>query len=160
MVYQLLVYAHLASVVGFALAHGSAAVMAFALRRAQGADMIRALLQLSNLSAPAMYLFLMLIVATGVALGFAGHFWSQAWIWLSLALLIVTTVVMLSLGVRYDAVRKVAGISRERRASTMTAPGSMEDLQAAAAATRPRLIATFGVAALAALLWLMVMKPF
>jgi hypothetical protein len=36
----------------------------------------------------------------------------------------------------------------------------MEDLQSAAAATQPGLIATFGVAALAALLWLMVMKPF
>jgi hypothetical protein len=112
MLYQFLLYAHLASVVGFALAHGTAAVMAFALRRAQGADRIRALLDLSNLSAPAMYLFLMLTVGTGVALGFAGHLWSHAWIWLSLALLIVTTVVMVWLGLRYDAVRKVAGISR------------------------------------------------
>jgi hypothetical protein len=158
--YQLLLYAHVLAVVGFALAHGTAALMAFSLRRALDANSVRALLTMSNLSAPTMYLFLVLTVFTGVGLGFVGHFWSQPWIWVSLALLIVTTLVMVRLGSRYDAVRKVAGISREGRITATIAPGSVDDLQSAVAATHPALIGGFGVAALGALLWLMVMKPF
>jgi len=134
--------------------------MAFSLRRALDANSVRALLTMSNLSAPTMYLFLLLTVFTGVGLGIVGHFWSQPWIWVSLALLIVTTLVMVRLGSLYDAVRKVAGISREGPITATIATGSVDDLQSAVAATHPALNGGFGVAALGALLWLMVMKPF
>lgn len=112
MLYQWLLYWHLASVAGFLLAHGSAGAMALVLRRQQGADRIRALLDLSTLSAPLTYVFLVLIIATGVALGIAGHWWASGRIWVSLALLIVTSGAMVGLGIRYNAVRMAADSAR------------------------------------------------
>lgn len=135
--------------------------MAFVLRRQQGTDRIRALLDLSTLSAPVTYVFLVLIIATGVALGIAGHWLTFVWTWVSLALLIVTSGVMVGLGMRYNTVRQAAGIPRgQREAETLAPPAPPEELQRAVAATQPMLIALVGVLALAALLWLMIMKPF
>jgi len=159
--YPWLLYAHLASVAGFLLAHGSAAAMSFVLRRQQGTDRLRALLDLSLLSAPLTYVFLLLVIATGVALGFAGHWWASGWIWVSLAVLVVVAAAMIGLGMRYNAVRQALGVPRgSRGADAPVSQTDPDEVQRALAATQPVTIALVGVVAVLVLLWLMIEKPF
>ena len=158
--YTWLLYVHLASVAGFLLAHGSAAAMSFALRRQHGSDGVRALLDQSLLFAPVTYVFLLLIVASGVALGFAGHWWATGWIWVSLAVLVLVSGVMIGLGMPYNALRQALGSPRGRGGAESAPPGPPEEVRRATAATRPVTTALVGVVALAVLLWLMTIKPF
>jgi hypothetical protein len=161
LVYTWLLYLHLASVAGFLLAHGSAAATSFALRRQTGADGVRALLDQSLLFAPVTYVFLLLIIASGVALGFAGHWWATGWIWVSLAVLVLVSGAMIGLGMPYNALRQALGGPRGRRGAEAAAPPRPpEEVRRAMAATRPVITALVGVIALAVLLWLMTSKPF
>jgi uncharacterized membrane protein len=157
MPYSWLVFLHVASVVGFLLSHGGSAVAAFRLRRESSPDAIRALLRVSTLSSQVMYPFLLLVFVTGVALGFAGHWWGYAWIWTAVALLLLASGVMVALGMPYNRLRAAAGEARGRQPS---APAPPEEIGRMAASTRPGLITALGVVALALLLWLMILKPF
>lgn len=157
MPYSWLVFAHLASVVGFVLSHGGSAIAAFRLRRESSPEAIRAMLRVSTLSSQVMYPFLVLVFVTGVALGFAGHWWGFAWIWTAVVILLITSGVMVALGMQYNRLRGAAGEARGREPAP---PAASEEVLRLAAATAPGLITALGVVALALLLWLMILKPF
>jgi hypothetical protein len=70
--YSWLLFAHIASVAGFRLAHGTSAAMAFRLRSEKTTDGIRSLAELSKQTSGLMDSFLVLIVMLGVFLGFQG----------------------------------------------------------------------------------------
>ncbi|HVH65930.1 MAG TPA: hypothetical protein VM674_07825 [Candidatus Acidoferrum sp.] len=154
-------YAHLASVFGFLLAHGHSAVMGFRLRREQSAEAIRSLTELSRQTTPLTYIFLLLIILTGVSLGFQGHWWGRAWIWTALAVLIVTIGAMGGLARRYYKLREAAGLApgpgARPKPGSAASPEAVRDL---AASVNPVPITVIGVVALLVLLWLMVLKPF
>jgi hypothetical protein len=160
--YSWLLFAHIASVAGFLLAHGTSAAMAFRLRSEKTTDGIRSLAELSKQTTGVMYVFIVLIVISGVFLGFQGRWWGRAWIWTALAVLIVTIGVMSALGGRYNAVRGAVGLPAwDRRGRTTTsAPGSPESIRQAVEATPTAFITAIGVIALALLLGLMILKPF
>src|SRR5438552_2724147 len=112
MPYAWLVFLHVTSVVGFVLAHGASAAMGLRLRRETSPDSIRSLVVLSTLSTRVMYPFLVLVLLTGIAAGFAQDWWRFKWIWTAIIVLVVTTIVMNLLSQQYNPLR---GEARERR---------------------------------------------
>jgi hypothetical protein len=159
--YEWFLYAHIASVAGFLLAHGTSAAMALRLRQEKTLDGVRSLTDLSKRTNPVMYTFIVLIVISGLFLGLQGRWWSRGWIWAALGLLIITIVVMSVLSRRYNAVRGAVGLPvRSGRQVATNAPASLEEIRRLVDAAPAGLMTAIGVVALALLLGLMILKPF
>ena len=159
--YGWFLYAHIASVAGFLLAHGTSAAMALRLRQEKTPDGIRSLTDLSKQTTNIMYGFIVLVVITGVFLGFQGSWWSHGWIWAAIVLLILTIGVMSALGRGYNAVRGAVGLPvRSGRQVKTTAPAPPDEVRRLVDAAPAGLTTAIGVVALALLLWLMILKPF
>ena len=159
--YGWLLFAHITSVAGFLLAHGTSAAMAFRLRSEKATDGIRSLTELSKQTTNVMYSFILLILITGLSLGAQGGWFGRGWMWTALVVLILTIGVMSFLGRRYNAVRASVGLPAHSGRRTVTsAPASPEEIRRAVEATPAGLITAIGVVALALILGLMVLKPF
>src|SRR2546423_1817636 len=159
--YNWFLYGHIASVAGFLLAHGTSAAMALRLRQETTPDGIRSLTDLSKRTNRAMYAFIVLIVITGLLLGFQGRWWSHGWIWAALGLLLITIGIMSVLSRRYNAVRAAVGLTvRSRGRVTIASPASPEEIRRLVEAAPAGLMTAVGVVALAPLLGLMIPKPF
>lgn len=142
--YRWLLLLHLVGLAMFLLAHGFSAAAALSLRANRPASENRLLLGLSQGSYNFMFGGLLLLVGTGVWMGFLGGWWGHAWLWISIGVLLAVMIVMGALAGAYRAARG--------------APD--EALGEAVAKTRPLTLTWTGAAALAALLFLMVLKPF
>src|SRR5437016_2552278 len=116
MPYAWLVFLHVTSVVGFVLAHGASAAMGLRLRRETSPDSIRSLVVLSTLSTRVMYPFLVLVLLTGIAAGFAQDWWRFKWIWTAIIVLVVTTIVI-------SAEPAAQPASRRTQAASLPRPG-------------------------------------
>jgi hypothetical protein len=160
--YNWLLFAHIASVAGFLLAHGTSAAMAFRLRAEKTTDGIRSLTDLSKQTTNIMYGFILLILVSGLFLGFQGQWWGRGWMWTALVVLIVTIGAMSALGRPYSAVRRAVGlpVRAGRRPVATSTPGSPEEIRRAVDATPAGVITAVGVVALALILGLMILKPF
>ena len=136
--------------------------MGLRVRSETSTEAIKSLTDLSSRSSPVMYIFLLLIVITGVLLGFQGNWWGHGWIWVAIAVLVVTIGLMNVLGVRYNALRVLVGLPARfgRRAAATTSTASLEAIRSAAAGAPRDLITAIGVVALLLLFWLMIVKPF
>ncbi len=161
--YPWLVYLHVAAALGFMMAHGVSASVAFALRRERRLERVRALLELSANSYSVMYLSLLALLVSGLLAGFAGQWWGRGWIWLSLGVLVVTGAAMSVFGARiYGAARQAAGLPYFERGKLNPAqePASAEVIEARLAQGNPWRLTAIGLGGLAVILWLMVFKPF
>src|SRR3972149_465885 len=65
----------------YMLSHGASVTVAYRLRRENGLERIRALLDLSASCLILMYLGLLGIYLSGLTLGFLGRWWSTGWLW-------------------------------------------------------------------------------
>jgi hypothetical protein len=161
--YAWLLFAHLAAVLGFAAAHGTSMMVLSALRRERQPDRIRALLDISLGASVWTYKTLLLVVGSGIWLGFLGGYWRNGWIWAALAILLATSLWMILAASRtYGALRIAAGLrpyrsSAQIEAMTEFQPERFSDLIVSPQLTLLRIA---GWSALAALLWLMILKPF
>jgi len=161
--YRWLVFIHILAVFIFLLAHGGSASVTLRIRRETDRSRIAALLDLSSASLGVMYLSLLILLVAGIILGFMGKWWGLAWIWVSLALLVVMAVAMyVRASIPFNRVRQAAGLPYfdGRRAQPAATPASDEVVRAAAAAIRPAEVAAMGVVPIAVILWLMMFKPF
>lgn len=161
--YNWLVYIHVAGALGFMMAHGVSASVAFALRRERHPERVRALLELSANSYGLLYLSLLVILVSGVSVTFLGGFWNRGWIWASLVLLIAISATMGALGGRYyGEARKAAGLPYHDRGKAFPAQParSPEEVEAALAKANPILLAAIGFGGLLVIVWLMMFKPF
>ena len=135
--------------------------MALRLRQEKTPDGIRSLTDLSKQTTNIMYGFIVLVVITGVFLGFQGSWWSHGWIWAAIVLFIITIGVMSALGRGYNAVRGAVGLPvRSGRQVKTTAPAPPDEVRRLVDAAPAGLTTAIGVVALALLLWLMILKPF
>jgi hypothetical protein len=126
--------------------------MALRLRQEKTPDGIRSLTDLSKRTNRVMYTFIVLIVITGLFLGFQGRWWSHGWIWAAPGLLIITIGIMTVLSRRYNAVRAAVGLPvRSRGQVTTTSPTSPEEIRRLVDAAPAGLITAIGVVALALL---------
>ena len=143
--YVWLKFLHLLGLGAFLFGHGISGGVSLVLKSRPAFDTSRALLMLSIWSHRITYPGLLLLLVTGVWMGFVGKFWSTGWIWASIAILVVVFAVMSFLSVGYH------------RAREAKADG---ELTQRLEKTRPELTAAIGVLGLLALYFLMVFKPF
>ena len=164
-VHTWLVFFHVLSAFAFILAHGGAAAVTVVLRRQTDIDRIRTLLELSESTHRATYLTLIATLGTGIVVGFSGGWWGEAWIWTSLGIFVLVSVVMTFLGAYYfNQVRWAVGLpvvyGGKRRDAREGGPASPEEIAAVLDSWRPMAVTLIGVIGLALIVWLMVNKPF
>jgi plastocyanin len=154
-VYRFWVFIHILGVFGFLLSHGVSMGVTFQLRKERDPRRIVALLELSSASVRGFYAALLVLLLGGVVAGFLGHWWSRAWIWSAIGLLIVVSIAMSTLASPYY--RRVGLVARAM-ADGSTAV-SAEQLEGILRSRRPLTVAAIGIAGLLAILYLMMFKP-
>ncbi|MFQ5950526.1 MAG: hypothetical protein ACE5KH_00405 [Candidatus Geothermarchaeales archaeon] len=163
MVYQWVVLLHIASVLGFALAHGISMGVALMLRTEREPERVRVLLDLSRVSIAPTGVFMLLVLGTGVALGFMGEWWGSLWIWATLATILVVWGAMSLLGTqRYDEARMALGLDtvyggRKKPTDEASSSAGLDEFLSG---SQPVALTAIGVVALILILWLMLFKPF
>jgi uncharacterized membrane protein len=161
--YQYLLFAHLLGFALFLIGHGVSMFFTAALRRERNPDRLRAILDLSLSSLIANYLGLLLLIVSGIWLGFAGGFWGQGWIWTAIAILVLEMALMIYMGVTFfGRVRTAVGLQPYRRTDQVPLGpvASPDELNQLLSGRQPGIVMGLGVLGLLALLALMVLKPF
>lgn len=161
-----IVYAHVLGAFAFAAGHGVAATMAFRLRSERDQSRIAAILDYSlwQLSPRSLMStgFLVLFVS-GIAAGFTGAYWGRLWIWVAIGLLVVITGLMTPVAAgHYNKVRTAIGQKLPRDKSDTPAPAPLppDQLEALLMAPTPWILVGVGGIGFAAILLLMMFKPF
>jgi uncharacterized membrane protein len=148
-------FAHLAGVFGFLLAHGVSVNVAFRIRKERDRVKIKDLIALSGSSVRLMYISLGLLLLGAFAMTFQVHLWGALWIRLSLGILIATVIFMIGMASPYyrrvsEAVElRPSGVPRK----------SDEELEAILKSPVPMIVSGVGFAALLVILYLMIFKP-
>ena len=140
--YTWLLFVHLAALAAFLVAHGVSAAASFMVRTNPATS--KPVLQLSMRSAFVSNPALLIIIATGVWMGFLGSWWRMGWIWTSIVVLVAVMVAMGLLSRPFYAARSSEGVEFENNV----------------ARTRPEALALIGSIGLFVLVFLMVFKPF
>ena len=158
--YEWVVFAHVASVLAFMLAHGIHVTVMWAMRREP--DPERAMTFFNDLSvATGLRILLAVVVVTGAIAGFMGSWWSSGWIWTSLVLLAVIAVAMWRFGGEYFSLIEEAALAAI--AARNTDPANQAPQAAFDAARRSWHtigLSILGLGGVAVILWLMMFKPF
>ena len=159
---ETVVYLHVVGAFVFVLAHGASILVAFRIRRERDRERIAALFELSSWGINLMYIGLTILILAGIAAGFIGNHWGRGWLWASIGILVVVLGAMYALATPYyGRMRVAAGASVPPQiAARLDPPPTEADLEALAASNRPMLLAAIGGVGLAAILWLMLFKPF
>jgi hypothetical protein len=148
-------FLHVLSVLGFVMFHGVSIVVAFRLRKERDRTRIAELLAFSGAAVKGMYVSLAALIVFGVITGFSIHAWSFWWIWISIALLVITIGEMTGVARPYyqslkDAIQlRPSGVPRK----------SDEELDQLLRSRAALFNAVWGLAALIMIAWLMVYKP-
>ena len=161
--YEWVVFLHVIGVFGFAMAHGASVYVAFRVQQENEVDRLRALLDLSRLSLRGMSGSIILLLIAGIVAGFMGRWWGQAWIWISIGLLVVITVVMILVSGRaYYPLRTALGMPGpwDKVEGPPGEPASDEEIRTLIVAGHPRLMTIIGVGGFLIVLGLMRFKPF
>lgn len=161
--YQYLLLAHLLGFALFLIGHGVSMVFVDALRRERDPDRLRALLDLSLSGLVPNYLGLLLLIGSGIWLGFAGGFWSQGWIWTAVVVLVFELALMIFMGVTYfGRVRTAVGLQPYRRTGQVPLGpvAAPEEIDRLLRQPQPRITMGLGLLGLLILIVLMVLKPF
>jgi len=154
-VYRWWVFLHVAGVFAFLAAHGVSMVVLFRLRRERGPGKVAGLLEISAASAKLLYPSLAVLLVAGVVAGFLGHWWSQAWIWVAIAVLVLATLAMYALATPYY--RRVGTVARALAGGSHAV--GQEQFDQLLGSARPLWVAATGGAAILFILYLMLFKP-
>ena len=164
--YPWIVFLHVIGVLFFFIAHGTSMAVGFRLKRERDPARVRALLDLSSwtLGVWPSIAFILGLVA-GIAAGIMGGWFGQAWIWISIALLVLVAGAMTPLvAARLNVLRTAAGTRAINPFSRKPpdAPPALDDseLERLLAAWDPRPAAIMGCGGFVIILWLMFFKPF
>ncbi|MCK6568715.1 MAG: hypothetical protein DCC59_07295 [Chloroflexi bacterium] len=163
MLYQLVVFLHVACVLGYLLAHGVSAAVSFAIKKERDIARIRALLDLSAASYPLMMNLMWAFLLFGIIATIQGGWWKMGWVWVSLALGLVIFILMGIFGGRaFGMIRIAAGLPYHVMGKPFPAQPakSDEEIYAAIAKVNPWLLLIIGYGGFAVIAWLMTAKPF
>jgi MFS family permease len=160
--YALVVFIHAAAILLFFIAHGTSMAVAFAVKREEDPQRLRALLDLSRAAiGPAVSALSVIGLLGGILAGFMGNWWGQLWIWISLVLLLVVAFAMTPLmAARLNAIRTAAGQANPRQKDAPPPVENLEELRRLQAAWNPTPIAVVGIGSFLLILYLMIEKPF
>lgn len=153
--YRWWVFVHLVGVFGFLAAHGVSMAVMFRVRRERDPQRVNELLQLSASSISAFYYSLGVLLLGGIVAGFLGHWWSQAWIWAAIAILVLVSVAMYGMARPYY--RRVRFVARAMADGSQAV--SEDQFAGVLQGPRPGWIAAIGGAGLLAILYMMMFKP-
>ena len=164
-IYPWLVLIHVLSAFGFVALHGTSMAVVFRLRSERDLGRVRALLDISIASVLLMYLFILILLISGILAGIVGAWWTSGrlWIWASLILLVAIFFYMSFRATPYFAqLRQAAGLPGQVRGKEFPAsepdPARLATLLADRSPAWELLI--IGAGGLVLLVWLMEMKPF
>jgi len=153
--YEFLVFVHLVGVLTFVGAHGVSMGVLFRLRRERDPAAVNQLLALSGTATRIFYVGFLLLLVGGIAAGFVGHWWSQAWIWASIAVLVIITMFMYGLATPYyRRVRLIAGA--KAGGSEAVTDAQFDEVMRS---PRAMAVAWIGLVGLLAIVAMMVFKP-
>lgn len=161
--YRWLVLLHVLSVFGFLMAHGISVSVAFALRRERYLERIQALLNLSGNTIGVLHGSIFILLLSGIASGFMGHWWRHGWIWVSLGLLLAIYIYMgVAVAGYYSRVRKAVGLSymEGAKAKPPVEPANEVSIDTLLRQSSPLMLAVVGFGGLVIITWLMEFKPF
>ena len=164
MFYQLVVFLHVVSVLGYLLAHGVSASVSFAIKKERDLNRIRSLLDLSAASYPAMLWTLLAVIVFGLGAAFLNMaWWRFGWIWVSIVILIVIVVLMAIFGAGvFGEIRKATGLAYMVKGKPFPAEPAKSDQEVYALVSKvnPTLLLVIGYGGFAIIAWLMRAKPF
>ena len=164
--YSWVVFAHVASLLAFVMAHGISVGVLFALRRRGSLERTRSLLDLSASSFTAVYVSVLILLVSGIAAGIMGGSFTNGrwWLWVSLALFVALFLYMGYVRwVQMTNVRHAAGLQTPddvKKGIAAPEPGDEAAIVAAVEKVRPWLVLTIGFGSLLVILLLMMFKPF
>lgn len=159
--YQWIVFIHILAALAFFMAHGASAAMALRLRHERERERIKTLLELSNAAIPFAYIMLLVLLLAGIIAGVMGNWFSQGWIWASLALMVVLWFGMAAYARRFYApLRKFLGLPQHGKIEPLARPATDADIIAAVRAGSPVGLLAFTFVVVGVILWMMMFKPF
>lgn len=156
MSYNWWLFVHLLGVFGFLLSHGVSVGVALKLRRERDPARIDSLLQLSSWSITFLWPSLGVLLLGGLVLTFTVAYPSELWIWVSLGILVLMIVEMTAVASPYYRRVRTIVSAMAGGSEAVTAEQLDEVLRSSPALFN----AILGFAAIIALLYLMVFKPF
>ena len=149
--YSWLVFVHLVGLVVFALAHGVSAAVGFRVRGERDANVVAAMLGLSQMAVGGLYVGLLLLGVGGLAAAWQGGLLTAPWVVASYVTLGVVLIVMWSVASPYYG--KVRELAKD---ATTAGDGRLTE---ALDTRRPEILLGVGAVGLLVLVWLMVLKP-
>ncbi len=165
MVYQIILYLHVASALGFFLFHGATASASFGLKREQGRESVELLLKMRDTAGFVGGLSMTIMFISGIVLGFMGRLWGEAWIWITIGVFLVILFVMGGYGrnnfdrISYMIDPEKYKAPRDKKGEEPI-PATEEELAEEQAKGRPVMLTVTGIGALVLILWLMMFQPF
>ncbi len=149
---------HLAGVLVFVGAHGVSMFVLYRIRGERDRQRIADLIAFSGTSTRAMYIGLLILVIGGVGDALAFHLFSfsQGWLLLSIAILLITMGLMYGLAAPYF--RRITAACEVRPSGVPRV--SDEELEDLLRSGEAHVIAAVGVVGLLSILYLMLFKPF
>jgi hypothetical protein len=146
--YIWLKFLHLVGLGVFLLAHGVSAGASLVVRQKAAAGARSVILPISLRANFVAFPGLLLVIVTGVWMGFLQTWWRMGWIWAGIVVLVLAIVTMSAMSVPYHRAREVLG------------DGQTAELDTRLKRARPVELAAIGTVALLILFFLMVFKPF
>lgn len=156
---------HVLGAFGFLAVHGVSMAVVMRVRSERDRVRVRTLLELSAWSIGALYLFLLVLLLSGILSGIAGAWWTsgKVWIWAGLGLLVLVTVAMYAVLTTYFLkLRAAVGIPTQKELKQGIEPVQLSDTELAVllASPQPLIGVAIGVVGIVLIVWLMVVKPF
>jgi hypothetical protein len=147
---------HIASVLALLGTHGTSMAVLYGIRKERDRARIMAMVQLSGRTTVPMYISILLIVVFGSLLAFKFHMWGETWLWVSIAILVATIVLMNVTAKPYF--RKVKEACQLRPSGVPRI--SDEELGDVLTSPMAHVISLIGTLGLLSILYLMIFKPF
>jgi hypothetical protein len=156
MAWQWWLLVHLTGVLVFVGAHGVSMFVMFRIRGERDRQRIAELITFSGTTTRPMYVGLAILTVGGVGAGLTLHLFSQWWLWIAIAILLITIGLMSGLAKPYF--RRITA-SCEIRPSGVPRV-SDEELEQLLRSGEATAISVIGIVGLLSILYLMLFKPF
>jgi plastocyanin/uncharacterized membrane protein len=149
------VFLHVGGVFAFLMAHGVSMYVTLRLPRERDPKRVSQLLELSASSVGVMWNAIGVLLLGGVLAAFTGHFWGEAWLWVSIGVFVIVIVAMSTMGTGWA--KRLRTISAAMVEGTEAV--SSQQFEGILRSRQPYTIAGIGFVGLLLILWLMLFKP-
>jgi hypothetical protein len=154
--YRYWVVLHILGVASFLLAHGVSMYALYRIRSlALDRERIVDTITFSGATSRPMYISLVVLTVAGFVAGYQGQWLDDWWIWISVAVLVATTVLMTVIARPYF--KRISAACALRPSGVPRT--SDEELGELIRSSTAHVITAIGVVGLAVIIWLMVTKP-